>query len=315
MIRRLALALGTVVATAALVQAEPLPLSKEEQAKVDQAIDKAVAFLKNTQRKKGFWDLYPLSQDDPYGATALPALALLEAGVPADDPVVQKAAECLRPHLAKLDHTYELSLALLFFDKLGDPQDKAAIRSLALRLIAGQCRSGGWYYRCPSLSASNEEALPDVLRQWEEATAGNKAPPAIPKALKVLTVFQDPAQLAAWQDPPIDARQCSVMVVHGAYRQLEYAVRHPGPVGGAAARLAVGADAAAGSPTLRELSEPGRHLVLPLPPRARRPRPQRTVRSMTTVGLLGLALREGVRPEKERRPAHRTPRCCGALPR
>ena len=55
-IRRLALALGTVVATAALVQGEPQPLSKEEQAKVDQAIDKAIAFLKGMQPKKGNWE-------------------------------------------------------------------------------------------------------------------------------------------------------------------------------------------------------------------------------------------------------------------
>ena len=82
------------MATAALVQAEPLPLSKEEQAKVDQAIDKAIAFLKRMQTKKGNWDA-PLS-GRAVGATALPALALLEAGVPADDPVVRRAAGCLR---------------------------------------------------------------------------------------------------------------------------------------------------------------------------------------------------------------------------
>jgi hypothetical protein len=296
--RPLALALGLVAATVA--QAEPLPLSKEEQTKVDQAIDKAIAFLKNTQRKKGFWDSLPAFKDDPYGATALPALALLEAGVAADDPVVQKAAECLRPHLDRVNHTYELSLALLFFDKLGDPQDKPAIRSLALRLIAGQCRSGGWDYRCPTLSASNEEALPDLLRQWEEATAGNKPLPSIPKALKILTVFQDPAQLAAWKDPPAgDSNHPNLWLFTGctdnsntqfAILALWVARRHGLPL----------------TPTLRLAAQRFQNSQNPDGTwfynyrNSRGANAQHTIRSMTTVGLLGLALREGVRPDMEK---------------
>jgi hypothetical protein len=299
-LRRLALALGLVLAVGAVARAEPLPLSKEEQAKVDQAIDKAIAFLKRTQRKQGAWDPSGMAQGHLSGATALPALALLEAGVPADDPVVQKAAESLRPHLAKLSKTYELSLALLFLDRLGDPQDKAAIRSLALRLIAGQCRSGGWDYRCPTLSAGNEEALPELLRQWEEASAGNKARPAIPKALKVLTVFQDPRQLADWEDPPFPPGSNAhewLFTGHTDNSNTQFAIlalwvarRHGLPLGPtlrlAARRFEVSQNPD-GTWFYQYLREHGG------PPH------QRTVRSMTTVGLLGLALREGVRPDKE----------------
>ena len=70
-----------------------------------------------------------------FGGTkaALPAYALLEAGVPANDPVIQKAVEYLRPKVITTDFTYEISLAILFFDRLNDPRDKKLIQTLALR--------------------------------------------------------------------------------------------------------------------------------------------------------------------------------------
>jgi hypothetical protein len=124
--------------------ADPKPLTKEEQAKVDQAIDKAVAKLKRFQTRQGDWPRHKTWMTRYLvGQCALPAYALLESGVPADDPVIQKAAAFIRPKLRRLDETYELSLALLFFDRLGDAKDKKLIQTLALRLIAGQQRAGG----------------------------------------------------------------------------------------------------------------------------------------------------------------------------
>jgi hypothetical protein len=297
--RHFALALGLVAAP--LARAEPLPLTKEEQAKVDKAIDKGIDFLKNTQRKKGFWDVTPMSTDNPYGATALTTLALLEAGVPADDPVVLKAAEWLRPHLAKLDHTYELSLALLFFDKLGDPQDRAAIQSLALRLIAGQCRSGGWCYRCPTLSPTNEDALRDLLRQWEEAAAGNKVPPAVPAAFKVLTLFQDPANLLG-EDPPSGPPQ------HAQRRLFTGATDNSNTQFAILALWVARRHGLALRPTLRlaaqrfEKSQNADGTWFYSYRGKQTTDPARTWRAMTTVGLLGLALRDGVRPESDAPP-------------
>ncbi len=297
--------LGLVLAVGMAIpaQAAPLPLSKEEQAKVDRAIDKAVTFLKRMQTKQGYWTQLLGYKNHPVGATALPALALLEAGVPRDDPGVQRAAAWMRPHLSKLDQTYELSLALLFLDRLGDPRDEAAIRSLALRLVAGQCRSGGWCYRCPTLSRENEQALPELLRQWEEAAANQKAPPALPKDFKVLTIFQDPAELAAWQDPPSGPpRHAQLWLFTGctdnsntqfAILALWAARRHG---------LALG-------PTLRLVARRFETTQLPNGTwfycygRQGGPSYERTVRSMTTVGLLGLALREGLRPERTAPPA------------
>jgi hypothetical protein len=275
-LRCLALALGLVLALAAVAHAEPQPLTKEEQTKIDEAIDKGIAFLKKMQQKNGCWAPYRLN---PIGSTALPALALLEAGVPADDPAVQKAAQWLRPRLTKADQTYGLSLALLFLDRLGDPQDKAAIHTLGMRLIAGQWASGGWTYRCTILSPKNEEALTDFLRQREEAAGDNKAPPAVPAAFKGLAVCQDRPKLV--MDPTTDNSNTQFALL-----ALWVARRHGLPVA-ATLRLAA------------QRFENTQHPDGSWPYHSGEGMSPIGDRSTTTVGLLGLAMREGLRPGKE----------------
>jgi hypothetical protein len=181
---------------AAPAVADPKPLTKEEQGKVDEAIDKGVAFLKKVQTKEGDW---PRHWPGRYvvAQCALPAYALLESGVPANDPVIEKAATFLRRTALKTSFTYELSLALLFFDRLGDPNDKKLIQSLGLRLLAGQCRTGGWSYRNPSLNEKHEVALlkslEDLSKQMEKAESAVEAIKTIdvPRSFRQLTVFQD----------------------------------------------------------------------------------------------------------------------------
>src|SRR5205085_1465112 len=65
----------------------PGVLPAGEQTKVNKAIDLGVRFLKDTQGWNGVWgDLHPV------GMAALPALTLLECGVPPSDPAIQRAA-------------------------------------------------------------------------------------------------------------------------------------------------------------------------------------------------------------------------------
>src|SRR5690349_11698528 len=82
--------------------AEHRPLSKEEQDKVDQAIDRGVKFLKTQQIRNGpnagMWQPHFTRGAHVYrtGYTWLAALALLESGVSADDPCMQKLPGILR---------------------------------------------------------------------------------------------------------------------------------------------------------------------------------------------------------------------------
>ncbi|HEY7153426.1 MAG TPA: hypothetical protein VH575_05665 [Gemmataceae bacterium] len=197
------------LAHTAPVEADPKPFSKEEQARIDGAIDKGVAFLKDAQSARGDfkWRMY---RDGRFVAAqcALPAYALLESGVPADDPVIQKAADFFRVKVRGSDFTYELSLALLFLDRLGDPRDKKLIQTLAVRLIAGQHHTGGWSYRCPMPDEQSErnllraltvldKAMRDKPQTREQALAGMAAPPA----LQTLPAFRSSASLI-WREPP-----------------------------------------------------------------------------------------------------------------
>ena len=133
--------------------AAPPTLPNEDQVRVNQAIDRGVAFLKATQNPVGTWGNPKgpgAGKGWAVGYTALPGLTLLECGLPPNHPQIQAAARLVRTLAPQLDHTYEISLAILFLDKLGDPKDKRVIQSLAARLIAGQAHSGGWGYRCPN---------------------------------------------------------------------------------------------------------------------------------------------------------------------
>ncbi|MCI0460462.1 MAG: terpene cyclase/mutase family protein [Gemmataceae bacterium] len=158
------------------------PLTPEQQKRVKEAIDRGVAYLRRTQQANGsfgngittaavmhrFW---------PAGFAALSGLALLECGEPGTDGAVQKAAVFVRQSAPTLNRTYELALALLFLDRLGEPGDRSLIRSLALRLVAGQNALGAWTYTCPILQAAQEKRLLESLRKQ----AGSPKLPRFPQ--------------------------------------------------------------------------------------------------------------------------------------
>ena len=122
--------------------------------KVDAAIRRGVAWLRE---HPGEWT------HDSLGRISLPALALLESGVEPGDPLLQKAADRVRDLAVSNSATYEISLAILFLDRLGDPADDALIQRLAARLIAGQTTTYGWSYACRLLPRGEEMPLLKAL--------------------------------------------------------------------------------------------------------------------------------------------------------
>jgi hypothetical protein len=154
----------------ALPTPEPEPanaLPPEEQKKVNAALDKGVQWLKARQKATGTWGGQGLHS---VGLAALPALTLLECGVPANDVRVQRALKYVRQAIPTLDRTYELALAILFLDRLGNPADEERLRTCALRLVAGQMPSGGWSYQCHVLTAEQEHDLLTVLEHTRPAS-------------------------------------------------------------------------------------------------------------------------------------------------
>jgi hypothetical protein len=149
----------------------------ELKRQVNQAIDKGVAYLKSTQQKDGTWPRQGESGKQ-IGATALAGWTLLECGEDPNSPAVQAAAKMVRKASVDLSYNYAICLTIFFLDKLGDPDDGDLIDSLAVRLIAGQSRHGGWGYQCPAAPQTEKDRLLDLIRKrpTERQLAKNSKP-------------------------------------------------------------------------------------------------------------------------------------------
>jgi hypothetical protein len=108
------------------------------------------------------------------GPTCLTGLALLEAGTPVTDQSLKAITEAVRNASYSAVKTYQVSLCLMFLDRLGDPVDVPLIQVLAVRLLVGQTANGGWGYDCvPAVPAGDVERL--------RALKAEVPPPKTPK--------------------------------------------------------------------------------------------------------------------------------------
>jgi hypothetical protein len=136
-------------------------LPAAEQAKVNAAIDRGVKALLALQGADGSWPGHA-------GMTALAGVTLLECGLPAVDPAVQKAAEDVRARVIRSSQVYAIATAILFLDRLGDSADVALLEALTVRLLAGQVDNGGWGYEIPAVAEEEVKRLEEHYRQAKE---------------------------------------------------------------------------------------------------------------------------------------------------
>jgi hypothetical protein len=170
---QLILGVAAALLTAPAVQAQGKvkalgPFEKE----VNAAIDRGIRFLTAQQKADG-------SMHEKLGGTALAALAMLEGGVPAKDKRIQLAAAYIRSHALTESFVYSVAPAILFLDRLGDPQDVPLIESLAVRLLAGQNRNaggGGWSYHTPMPDAGEVARIQKAMAAAAKAPPGEKKP-------------------------------------------------------------------------------------------------------------------------------------------
>lgn len=156
-----------LLVSAARTSAQP-PAQPADAAAVDLAIERGVRYLLEKQKPAGHWgDGTGAGAGKGWtaGYTSLAGLALIEAGVSNTDPQIKKAASVVRSLANELDSTYEVSLAILFLDRVGVRSDRRTIQVLAGRLIAGQTPTGGWGYKLPKPTAPEHEALISALRR------------------------------------------------------------------------------------------------------------------------------------------------------
>ncbi len=144
-------AVGLIVTVVVLMTMDRfLPAAEEGELTADKvrvSIERAVDYLKKSQLPPGNWpDVSIVNQ--PGGVTALATLALLNAGVPADEPHVQKGLSYLRQ--LKPERTYVVSLQTMVFCQAEPRKDALLIQRNAKWLEEGQIiggpRKGTWSY-------------------------------------------------------------------------------------------------------------------------------------------------------------------------
>jgi hypothetical protein len=165
------------------VPPRPAGVSAAEQRQIDDAIARGVWFLRDHTLKAPnvpgtTWGNALPGQgatDLTVGFASLPALTLLECGVPADDPLIVQAAAHVRQQVVKLGNVYDgyqRSLAILFLDRLGDPKDEGLIQYLALCLVAAQHPTeGAWSYNSPALDRTLTSQLLKELADLKTSLA------------------------------------------------------------------------------------------------------------------------------------------------
>lgn len=134
-----ALALVLLATLATPAQAELAP------DQVRNAIERGVEYLKREQSPRGTWIEHP---GHPGGVTALCTLALLESGVPPEDPAIQKALDALRK--IKPRQTYVTALQTMVLCAAEPKRDLVQIRINAKWFEQTQIKegasNGAWSY-------------------------------------------------------------------------------------------------------------------------------------------------------------------------
>jgi hypothetical protein len=117
-----------------------------DQAAIKAAIDGGVKYLAGTQAPNGTWNSF----GHELGETALAGMAMVAGGGDAYRARVEAAAAAVRRLAATNTSTYDISLAIMFLDRLGRSEDAQLLRELGVRLTNGQCRDGSWSYSVPA---------------------------------------------------------------------------------------------------------------------------------------------------------------------
>src|SRR5262249_50354325 len=127
--------------------------------------------------------------------------ALVECGVPKNDPSVKAAAEYVRKNGLTSTQVYALSLSILFLDRLDVASDTPLIESMVVRLLAGQSKVGNWSYGTPNIAevgmrrTVNEMAGPRVLRAGGDLkklpARGKRSVEDLPKELRDQLILID----------------------------------------------------------------------------------------------------------------------------
>lgn len=158
------------------------PAKKELLAdQVKNAIDRGVRYLRNTQLTNGSWEKGVAAEGMEGGWTGLAVLALLNSGLPATDPTVERGLKFLRTvEPTHTNQTYVKSLQTMAFAEAKLPEDRQRIqenvRWLLENRVYDEGRFLGWGYKPFPIKelkvADNSNTQFAVLALWYAKQAG-----------------------------------------------------------------------------------------------------------------------------------------------
>ncbi|MFN4258637.1 MAG: DUF4159 domain-containing protein [Gemmataceae bacterium] len=147
--KRLCLLLVTLLpfphpAHAQLGRPEPEPLVDQ----VRRSLDRGVEFLRKVGKEQGHWEIDVVVNSHPGANTSMALLALLNAGVPPEDELIQRGLRHLRT--VEPRQTYVVGLQTMAFAEAGQPEDWQRIQRNVDWLLAARVYRGkeftGWSY-------------------------------------------------------------------------------------------------------------------------------------------------------------------------
>jgi hypothetical protein len=167
------LSLAAVVLPGLVPAVAPAPPRPEDalDERVRDAIRWGVKYLRE-QERDGKWEAdAPPGMMFISGQTSLALLALLSAGVPPDDPVIQRGLKYLRT--VRAGRTYSAALQTMAFARAGEAQDREHIQRNADWLLAARQRDGWSYNKRPG-GADNSNTQYALLGLEAAGRAGAK---------------------------------------------------------------------------------------------------------------------------------------------
>ena len=133
------------------------------QAEIDAAIKKGCDALRGRYAQGGGSGAHGI------GPACLAGLAMLEGGVPPSDPALKSLTDTIRSAAYSQVKTYQISLCLLYLNRLDEPADEPLIQMLGVRLLVGQSQMGGWNYDCVAPIQLEEEKKLRAIKPIKES--------------------------------------------------------------------------------------------------------------------------------------------------
>ena len=154
---------------------------------VQKAIDRGIKYLRQTQRENGSWEVNVPAAIYQGGWTSLSLLALLNAGLPVNDPMMARGLGYLRGLPPKT--TYVCALQTMVYVEAGQLEDRERIHSNIRWLIEARVFKNeefrGWSYtKARSLTTDNSNTQYAILGLHAGKKAGVKIKEEIWKSIR-----------------------------------------------------------------------------------------------------------------------------------